>query len=352
MDKQGMSDGVVYLLIALIAVGILQSASVVDIRDIFGSTAAPPGGGDGNIPNPLVEVCSDPSNTMTVGPLKSAWNPTTSMSAQNVRVYESGKKGDGTYASFSAANDKGSKADSSTLTVAYNDKIGVVNGIASTVYHTSYATFFAPCVPFSTGDQDSSSNQLVTYETAITFSAFQNEDGLKNDGNGNNETIGAGEIGGWDTTKLLTDEKTGFYPIAPGREDSYYLAVLLMNGSTYKEEDTSWSGSMDKVATPAYSSVTYLDDKAVTFKFAGCPNLIANSDVKYCNVDLGVLRVQADSGKNPTQVTEALGDDIRISWYGPEWYQHTITGEPLFGDAKNDGTRAGFASQTTTLHVT
>ena len=354
LNKKGMSDGVVWLLLGLITVGILQTSGVIDLKSIIGSQAAPPGGDGGTQPNPLVEVCSDPSNTMTVGPLKAAWTPATSMASENVRTYVSGKKGDGSYAGFSAANDKGSKADSSTLTVAYNDKIGVINGIASSTYHTSYAAFYAPCKPFSTGDQDSASNQLVTYDSAITLSAFNNEDGLKNANNTANETIGSGEIGGWDTTKLQTAEKKGFYPIAPGRADSYFLAVVHLNGTTYKEEDTTWSGSVGKVSTPAYDTVTFLDDKAVTFKFVGCPNLIVNPDEKFCLKDLGVLRVQADTSKNPTPLGSTLagfGDNIRISFYGPEWYQQTVTGEPLFGDVKNDGTRAGSAVQEKVLYV-
>lgn len=310
--------------------GIFVTAEVAkeEVVKITESALCPPG--------------ADPSNTMTIGPLKKAWNPTDDLAGCNSRVFKVSQKVDGTYDSFGAANDEGNKDDGAAVTVGGLDKIGIIYAYDNLTFYSRYVDFTAPCRPFSTGSFDAGMNELIANASSGITTTIKNSDtSLDNPGDGtNNETIGSGEYGYFDFTQLQTAEHEGI----SATDGGYYLIVVEQNGSMYDETKTKL-GSLSVVSTPAFYIVANVDSVTTTFKQTGCP--LPGDGTTMCQQNLGRLTVKAETGVNPTggSGTEA-GDvglgDIKLTYLDAEWYLDTTTGAPKYGYQKDtDRTAAG-----------
>ena len=294
---------------------------------------------------------SDPSNTMTLGPIKQKWAPTTSMTSINSRIFEVSQKADGTYDTFKASNDLGSKADSTTLTVGGKDKIGIIygyDGAGAVNYYGRWVEVTAPCKPFQTGSYDSGSNELIqNASSGITFTIKNSDTGLVQDFAGTqNETIGTAEYGYFDFTQVQTVEKEG---ISAGTDRAgnvgNVIVTVEVNGTMYDEEVTTF-GSLVSAVAPSFYTVANTDSKVRAFTTKGCPDPRQES-VKFCQENWGRLAVKAASGVNPygdntgTAATEIGLGNVKVCLFDQDYALNTKTGEPIFAYENDAGTAIG-----------
>lgn len=333
-----MADWTKTLVTLAVVVVALQVIGVVDFSTFTTGGKAP-------APTPaqiVADACSDPSNTMTVGPQYRRWSPSTSMSSENVYVWEIPYNSNTKAYSqdkYDANVALGSKTDSSTLTVNYKDKMAFLYGYASTTYWQSFVKdVVAPCGPFASGSLDSGAAQLISNGT-ITLNAFGSDSpGTKNDGIGTvNESIGSADIGRFDLD-IETSDKVGF----AATKDGKFLVIVEVNGTTYDEQDFTLDGKPPTGATPSFYTVLNTDSVTRAWEFNGCP---AAGQTK-CDVVFGELYVETGSGSEDpigagSTNAGAVGlGDIRITFIPADWYLDTKTYEPKYGYAKDDGTIA------------
>lgn len=342
MDKTGKSDIMGILApIAIILVIVFASQELFDfkVKDLFAVTdAEEKAKAEEVVESVLCPPGADPSNTMTVGPLKRMWNPTEAMAGTNSRVFKVSKQLDGSYAAFGSVNDEGNKDDSATMTVAGLDKIGIIYAYDNNTFYSRYIDFAAPCKPFSSGSYDSGKNQLIkNASSGITTTVKNSDTSLNNPGDGtNNESIGSGEYGYFDFDQIQTAEHEGI----SATDGGYYYLVIEQNGTLYDETKTKL-GSLSIVSTPSFYTLSETDSVTTTFKVNGCP--IPGDGTTMCQQNLGRLTVKAETGLNPPGNLTSVGDGwIRYTFIDAEWYLNTQTGAPEYGVEKNtDRTAAG-----------
>lgn len=267
--------------------------------------------------------CADPSNTMTIGPVRYKWSPTNT-SAEASRLYVN-------------EIDQGSKADGTTYTVAWKDKITLIYGLTSNAAYAQKAEIVAPCGPFASADTDGDANELIVADPSLVISCFNSDTGNKNDGAGiDNETISTGEAGRFDCSFTSAD-KMG---ISPGGKAHLLVEV---NKTMYDVAQTVWGGKTFKDQQyPSHIALSNADSGVSHFEIEGCPKAGARS----CDVKLGTLYVQTRVGENPTGAatsneTAVGAGDIKVTFVYENWYQNTVTGQPGFGWQKDDGAALG-----------
>lgn len=333
-----------WIVIGLLVVAVAQITGIYDFSKFAVAQETPqtPQEQDKETADLLCPVGSDTSNTMTVGPMKQKWAPTTSMSSINARVFEVSKKTDGTYDTFKASNDLGSKTDSSTLTVGGKDKIGIVYGYLSS-YGSRWVELVAPCTPFQSGSYDSATNEIVANSTSgITFRVKNGYTGLQQGFDGSqNETINSAGVGKFEVT-LQTVEKEG---ISAGTDENGVVGniifVVELNKSTYDETATAF-GSLLKTPVPTFYTLTNTDSYAVAFVTTGGPDPKQDA-IRYFDRNLGTLSVTAESGENPVGGSQTIGlGNVKLCVFDEQWSLDTIIGKPVFGAEKlKDGAPAG-----------
>lgn len=290
---------------------------------------------------------SDTTNTMTIGPMKQKWSPTTSMSTINARVFKISKSvdanGNVVYDTFKSSNDEGSKTDSSTLSVGAQDKMGLIYGYLS-AYGSRWIEFTAPCQAFSTGSYiTSGKNEIVKNSSSgITFRVKNGYSGLQQDFvGGQNETINQAGVGKFEVT-LQTVENEG---ISAGTDENNVVGnvilIVELNKSTYDETATTFE-SLSKTTVPSFYTLTNTDSYAVAFVTAGGPDPNQEAS-RYFDRNLGKLSVTAESGENPVGGSQTIGlGNVKLCVFDEQWSLDTITGAPVFGAEKlKDGAPAG-----------
>lgn len=284
----------------------------------------------------IAGACEDPTSSYTIGPQSARWSPTTSMSAEEVYVWEIPYN----RATESYSQDKydvnvkvGSNSDSTKATATFRNKYAFLYGYASTVYWQSFVKDLeAPCGGFQSASIDSGKAALIANGTVTLY--VYNDDNLRNSGDGvNNMTLGTSDTKTFNTIRMETADKSGF---APSGE---YLVIVEVNKTIYDEENFQLGGKTTPLTAPGYYVPDQTDSATKAWKFSGCPT----GDATRCIANLGGLYVDVASGENPTGSISAsshnvdLGD-IKICFKPADYYLDTYTYEPKYGFEKNDGT--------------
>jgi len=336
MNKKGQGAAIWIAVIVLVGIGLIYANS----QGIFEKKTTP---GPGPVPDE--GSCADPSNTMTIGPVKYVLTPSNT-TAESSRVFVDGV-------------DQGTKTDGSTMTIGHKKQIDILYGYGSNSAYTNRVTFNAPCEPFSTGEIDGAANELLIMDGALTVSAFNSDTGNKNAGDGaDNETIGSGETGSFDLSFSSAD-KSGVSGSTETICNGMYLttaqnkatcttvnkgkvhAFFEVNGSMYDQTKTLLAGSApsSRGNKPSWLALAAVDDEVVEFIIDGCPQ----GSKSACDSKLGKLQVSAKTGENPVgggvqgAAGISLGDVKGILVY-ENFYLNTRTGKIEYGIQKDDGT--------------
>lgn len=340
-----MADDLVKWIFALAAIVL------VGVQTGFIETKSTVGGGTDAVVQQLANTCSDPSNTLTLGPLEEWTNTGTSMTSENSRYWIDGV-------------DQGTAASGGTATVGNGREVAIIHGYQSATFYSDGAVFTMPCAPTSSAQEDGGAHQLWRHEIAPTLTVVNSDTGNNNLGDGAaNETIGSGETGMF-KINFKTSDTNAFSPprqeFAPTKitpeyfpqmtsrpEKSRLVAVVEFNGTMYDQALVTWTGGVmtkENGALPVFYNASNADSDTVVFTTAGCPT----KDARSCDLDLGTLRVQAKSGENPfggngEGVADDIGlGDIIVTYFAEDWETHTEKPLPVFGTDQNDGTTATF----------
>ena len=331
-----------------------------DISKLGFGTATPVGGTSGGvsgtpISNGICPLGIDPDNTLKIGPMSKRWEPTTSVSAINARLYVN----DGTGESVS---------DSSTSTQTAGSVAEILYGFGAngdTTYHTSYAKFNMPCkafdsrmagkdpqVPLLEGS-DNAPHELIAYGTGNITLTVINDDNTVNAGDGaGNMTIASGGSAKFDVQEFSTADKEAFSPIVNG------VVRVEANGTMYNEGVFTF-GNLERYTGGVSSKLQALestDSAVVDFVLPKCPDLTTTAS--RCDLDLGILYVEAESGENPTGSSGIAGasgatglGDIKLTFFTGNYDTHTKTGKIIKGIQDDTGARSGFNPEVRWLRV-
>lgn len=338
MDKKGKGAGDIIALLA----GIIVVAMGLSYFGVIPAGTFSLGGQEPAIPQEGatdgVSFCSDPSNTMTVGPMTAKWSPSTSMSSINAYLWLNGVK-------------DGSKSDSSTKTIGYNDQVKLLYGYASTTYYSELATFNAPCRPFSSAELDNGAHELITADVDYTMNVFPFDTGDLTNGGISNETVGASDSGKW-TIRVDADNEKGVAPITVGRPNSKIIVVAELNTTAWKEETATLTGvpGIKKYTGPLTASNTYVANStqhsAVAWEMPGFPD-ITKGETKG-SFDL-TFTIESESGQDPKPNSNS--GEIYLILYPQDWDLDPDTYQPIFGIEDVDGTYIGFSPDMTILYT-
>ena len=169
----------VIFLIGVVIVGIIGPANV---RDYIMGVEAPEEDKDKD--KEPVEFCSDPSVTLTVGPMQKMYAPTTSVATEYARLFVEGI-------------DEGLKVDSATKGVSWEDKVEVYYAENSSTYYAAKTAFEVPCKStINSQKYDGDAHKLYQLDgsTNLNFKFFCEDDGLLNADSTAEEEIAAGDI--------------------------------------------------------------------------------------------------------------------------------------------------------------
>ena len=331
MNKKGQQNNIIMTILGVLLIAVLlDGAGIISLSQITGKEPAV-------TPTVISEICSDPSNTLTLGPQKAKWNPSTAVT-DTLRYF---KVSNGENAVFNSGNDKGNKADSATDVVNNKDGIKVVYGFTSSTYYATSHEFTMPCGPIDSASRSGGLSELIANGT-ITFNVFNSDTGNKNTGAGvDNETINTAEEGRFDFRSLTTLDKTGFSP------EGNIIATVELNKSMYDEAVTTFNGVGPTTSTPSFYEELNVDSTVRAWTYTGCPD--RDSNLRSCNLDLGELKVKADTAENPVGEGQAnsaatsvgLGD-VKVCLFDEDYWQHTIDGTIGFSVQDDVGSSAGF----------
>ena len=317
MDKRGQKRGdnswIAIAIVVAIAVYALNLGGVQGIIAGLGAAApvAPAPGqppATGGLP---ADFCAYDGATMTIGPMKEKWNPTTSMAAKGARI-------------FVAGVDLGVKADSSTLDVNYDDEVVVYYGENETEgsagYYTSKQVFRVPCTSAFTSASRGEEYKMVATEAAAGNMSlkFFNEDNGNLNADGDAETLAAGDVVQLETKYQPTYED-GWSPNCQG------VVVLEGNSSVFdKLEFAGWTAT----ATPAQHTVNNTDMKTWSYEvpmIALPPSGAYGIQSTSLLIDVGTIDPGTQHG-------------IYSCFYDCDYYRHSDTGAVLTGvETDTDG---------------
>jgi len=317
------TNWLVPILIGVIIVGIIGPAKVWDAIMGVETPAVPAVPGE----EPTTEFCSDPSVTMTIGPMQKMYAPTTSVATEYARVFVEGA-------------DKGLKVDKATEAVSWKDKVEIYYASNSSTYYAAKSSFEVPCkstINTQTYDGDAHKLYELDASTNLNFKFFCEDDGLLNADSSAQEEIAAGDI------VSISGVIRGQYEDAYSPYGGIY-ATIKYNSTAYDDVDF-------KVDTPGFS----VSD-------ATTPTVRANAasatgyTLKTVKINKGLisneymdftLTIDAHDTNEPADST----GDIVIYFDDEDWFQNTDTGLMEFGPEDNDDTIVGDAVNTATLYV-
>lgn len=263
-------------------------------------------------PTPEVPCLYDGA-TMTIGPMKEKWNPSTSMSTQYANYWLNGV-------------DKGRKVDSGTESVTFGDEIELLYGMSAGTHYLSHHKFTAPCAAtFSSADKDidpTKLHELYAYADIDTKYKIICDD----DGN-----VMAGDVtedlaNGEDVTLMASI--TGVY------EDAFSpygkVPVVCEYDNKYIEDFILQDASGKDFPIPATPPQFTVSNSSFTFVVYEMPQVISNEKHNF------QIYIKADDTNNPTIGDGSganLGGGIGCYAYDQDYYINDQTNEVEFGVA-------------------
>jgi len=318
------TNWLVPILIGVVIIGIIGPAKVWDA--VMGVEApdvpAVPG-------EPTTEFCSDPSVTMTIGPMLKMYAPTTSVATEYARVFVEGA-------------DKGLKVDKATEAVSWKDKVEIYYASNSSTYYAAKSAFNVPCkstINTQTYDGDAHKLYQLDASTNLNFKFFCEDDGLLNANASAEEEIAAGDI------VSISGVIRGQYEDAYSPYGGVY-ATIKYNSTAYDDIDF-------KVDTPGFS----VSDATTPTVRANAASATGYS-LKTVKINKGLisneymdftLTIDAHDTNEPG--SEPEGSHIVIYMDDEDWFRNTDTGLMEFGPEDNDDVIVGDAVNTLTLYV-
>jgi hypothetical protein len=303
-----------FVFIAVVAAYLLVPSFQAGVNNLFagigGEAPAPAPGA----PAPAPEICIYDGTTMTIGPMKKKYAPSTSVSGEWARLYLNDV-------------DEGLKADSSTVSVTYGDKVKLAYAINSSVYYAAVDEFSVPCkATVSTASSlvagENKPHELYQQNAGLTAN-INNEDNSVNSG-ANKQAIGAGDND---------------------------IEVEVSLKGTYED---GWSPYGKLIASCQYNGTQFDEVKLGTFATASCPSVTTDpltdtTNDKQCFELPGMdgvenkkeeftMIIDADDTVNPNT-------DIVCTLFDQDYYVNSDTNEvegPAVED--NDDTNVGLTT--------
>jgi len=259
--------------------------------------------------------CPFDGATMTIGPMKEKWNPSTTITT-GARVFVEGV-------------DRGVKADSSTMDVNFEDDIDIYYAenetAASVAYYTSHSHFTVPCTSaFSTADQDGM-EELIAVESSsndLSFKIFCEDDGLLNS-HASSEDISSGEVISLEF-KFKPTFEDGWSPYCEG------VFVVEGNSSAY---DKLMVDGWTETTVPSQHTIYSTINKAWAYEV---PLITPPTSGSYETITAS-LTIDAKA----VTITNDTVSSINITWYDCDWYRNTNTGKMEQGVEDNDAADVG-----------
>jgi len=275
---------------------------------------------------PTTEFCSDPSVTMTIGPMQKMYAPTTSVATEYARVFVEGA-------------DKGLKVDKATEAVSWKDKVEIYYASNSSTYYAAKSAFEVPCkstINTQTYDGDSHKLYQLDQSTNLNFKFFCEDDGLLNS-DSTTEEIAAGDI------VSISGVIRGQYEDAYSPYGGIY-ATIKYNSTAYDDIDF-------KVDTPGFSvedatTPTVRSNAASATGFALKTYKINKGLISNEYMDF-TLTIDAHDTNEPA----SAGGNVTVYFDDEDWFRNTDTGLMEFGPEDNDDTITGDAVNTAILYV-
>lgn len=272
--------------------------------------------------------CYIEDTTVSVGPAEKRYKPTTKATTSYHNVVKNGV-------------DKGKYLDGSTLTANPGDKLQILYAINDSQnptkgYYSAKQIFTVPCVGEVTTAEapDSDAYQLFASDSNnLTVQVFNWDDGDLNQNLNNNMTLGAGDKKS-NKFNLFGTYQEGFSPYGK------ICVVVSANSSTYQKFAV---GDYPSITAPThFKGPASMAADAYTWAFE-LPGIRSNEEIST------TLYVEVKSTPGDATVLATGGNQIHLFFIDQDWYQHTVTGEFLYGYEDNDYTDVGVDDFNTSL---
>lgn len=260
--------------------------------------------------------------TMTIGPVQKRYSPSTSVGTIWDRVFINGV-------------DKGLLQDSTTQTVSFGDEVEVYYAENDSTYYSAKVGFEVPCsAAFATAEMDTDADEhLLVAEVAPTVQVY-NENNLLNTAT-NNQTVGADDA-------AVMEFKITYAGV--GGWSPYGKNYITFKANSTFFDDLSLEGEGVEVAdTSAYRSKTNSSADYDLYTFA-----IPGHDSKGAVKKTYILNL--DSSSNVGAAATSRQTTIGVTFDDEDWYQHSKTGEMLFGQVDDAKADVGFELGTAGLY--
>lgn len=224
------------------------------------------------------------------------------------------------------------KSDSSTMSVTYKDKIGVIYGYRSSTYYANYIEFSVPCTStFQTADLDTDKEESKLYnkadldgtakivcdDDALVMSTFPEVTNTEKIANGDTITLDA----------TITGQYENAY--SPNAKS---IAVVEYNTAVFDDVKLLQNGQeMPTGSVPQIFSTNTTVFATSTSKGYQFPSVMSNEKVEF-QIYLDVI----DSG-----YSVANPGNISIKLYDQDYYINSDTGKVEIGVQSNNNSDVG-----------
>jgi len=317
--------------IAVLLFGVLVLSQLGFLKGIGGlpTTGA---GGQEVAAGTTGALCPDSSVTMTVGPAKVFRSATTDISNDYHRVIVGGI-------------DQGLIRDSQTLSVRVGD--GTPNNVVvyysenSTERYAAESMFQPPCGAFTSASLSGGKHIVINQTQAITFNAFNQDDGDLN-AIGNNATITTGE-----EVTFTTDFFGGTdFAVSPYGS---VIAIVDYNDSEFDGTFFSMGGNQRTAVPTFHTPVNFATNfKSLAWKLPGGPDPSVLVDKSGRWTYKGGLTVKADATVNPTP--NNVRAFFNVTLCDENWYLDVDDGKEKFGVENSRGVGQGLGCKSTVLY--
>jgi hypothetical protein len=307
-----------YILIAVVAAYLLVPQVNTAVNNLFAGIGEQPTTIiQGETPAPgAPEICIYDGTTMTIGPMKKKYAPSTSVSGETARLYINDV-------------DEGLKNDSSQVSVTYGDRIKIAYAVASSTYYAAVDEFTVPCkATISTASSlvagADKPHELYQQNAGLT-SNINNEDNSVNSA-ANRQAIGAGDNDIEVEVSLKGTYEDGWSPYGK------LIASCQYNGS---EIDEVKLGSFSSASCPSVTTdaLTNVANDRQCFELPGMDG-VENKKEEFTMI------IDADDTVDPANAT-----NIVCTVYDQDYYVNSDTNEvegPAVED--NDDANVGITS--------
>jgi len=302
-DKLGVIGIVAILALAVVAIGAADNMGWINLGATTEEPISTEPGDTANIRD-YPEKC-DLNPTLTYGPAKKKWAPGTSVAGENHRVYFSGV-------------DQGLKLDSSTGTPGYYNLIDIYYAENSSTYLSTHEQFRMPCRSLTTAEvNDLPLHELIALDINPVINCFNSDTGNLNTVD-DNETINANDRGKF-TCTIDGDSYEGWNNGETGKGE--VTMVITANKTAYQEGKTTVGGGwISSTYIPASHSYNYTAQVAKAYK----KTIPMDQNGVYEEFNIEVF---SETSHNPG----LGGGDLRIDFYFPNNWRHSVTAEMDYG---------------------